>query len=417
MLTIISVLLWIVYLLSLYFVIFWLFVFLTHKRKIKKIKIKEWPVVSIIIPCYNEQDALYDTAKNALKIDYPQEKLEIIIVDDGSKDDTLKIARKIAKESNLVKVLTKKNGGKGSAMNYGIKHSKGEYIICFDSDSFVNPNALRKLLPYFSEKDIGVVLPAMKVIKAKTLIQQVQWYEYIVNMYYKELMGRLDCVHVAPGPFSVYRRDVLEEVGGFDEKRNLAEDFELTLRVQSFNYRIIQTLDTEVFTLAPADLKSWYKQRNRWFKGTAINMYKYRKLILNKKYNDFGMFQMPIIAISALMAITIITTAVYYTLKPYVEYFQKMAYIGYDFMTFIKTFKPSFNWLDYNYQMIFVAIIMLSISMFILIKAHKSLHEKLNNFKNSASPLLIFLFFYYLMISLTWLGVLFDLARGKVQKW
>ena len=110
-------------------------------------------------------------------------------------------------------------------------------------------------------------------------------------------MSLLDCVHVSPGPFSIYRRSILDIIGYFDTK-NLVEDMEITLRAQNHHYRIVQSFDGIVYTHTPKTYKGFYKQRNRWYKGTILNMINYRKMIFNKKYGDFGLVMMPWVMIA-----------------------------------------------------------------------------------------------------------------------
>lgn len=207
--TIIEIMLWSCYLLSLYFAVFWVMVFFDTQKRQKKIMfnyLRKYPKVSILIPAYNEEDSIIPTIEHVLKLEYPKRKLEIIVVDDGSTDKTAELVKKIQKTNNNIKLIVQENKGKGAALNKGLKCSTGEYFVCLDADSFVKPDALMKLLPLFSNEKIACVLPLLKVKDPKNKLQKMQWYEYIINIFYKELMGRLNCIHVAPGPFSVYKK-------------------------------------------------------------------------------------------------------------------------------------------------------------------------------------------------------------------
>ena len=292
--------------------------------------------------------------------------------------------------------------------------SKGEFFVCLDADSIVTKDALEKILPHFTGDDIAVVLPLLKVDKPKNLWERMQWLEYIVNMFYKRLMSRLNCVHVAPGPFSVYRKDVLKKVKGFDED-NLTEDLEISLRLQSKNYRIVQLLDAEVFTIAPKTFKELYKQRNRWYKGSVINAFRYRHMMFNRKYGDFGFIQMPTIIISGLIAIVLVSSSLYYGLKPYIKTIYNSIFIDFDLYTLIKTFQFDFNLLDLNYAAILVAILMFVISIFILKKSHTETNERMDRY--GFLSLVSYLFFYFLVIGFIWIGIMLDFAFGKKQKW
>ena len=412
----VKVMLWTAYLISLYFAIFWFLVLIDKEPNTKIRKIKKYPIISIVIPAYNEENNIITTLTSLIKLTYPKNKLEIIVVNDGSKDNTKNLVEEfIVKNKGFnIKLINKKNEGKGSALNAGLAISKGKFFICLDADSIVAKDALQKILPHFTSESIAVVLPLLKVEKPKNMWQKMQWLEYIVNMFYKKLMSRLNCVHVAPGPFSVYRKHILKKVGGFDEN-NLTEDLEITLRLQSKNYRIVQLLDAEVFTIAPKTFKELYKQRNRWYKGSIINAFKYKSMMFNRKYGDFGIIQMPTIIISGIVAIILVSSLIYYGLKPYVKAIYNSIFIDFDFYTLIKTFEFDFNFLDLNYMAILVAIIMLTISILILKKSHIETNEKPNTY--GVFSLISYLFFYFLVIGFIWIGIMLDFAFRRKQKW
>ena len=412
----VKVILWTAYLLSLFFAIFWFLVLLDENIKPKAKKLKKYPLVSIVIPAFNEGKNILQTLISLINLNYPKNKLEILVVNDGSIDNTKSVVNKCISQNkeHIIKLINKKNEGKGAALNKALGISKGELFVCLDADSIVTKDALEKILPHFTSKDIAVVLPLLKVDKPNNFWQKLQWLEYIVNMFYKRLMSRLNCIHVSPGPFSVYRKDVLKDIGGFDED-NLTEDLEITLRLQSKNYRIIQLLDAEVFTIAPKTFKELFKQRNRWYKGSIINAFRYRRMMFNRKYGDFGFIQMPTIIVSGIVSIILITSLIYYGLKPYVIAIYNSIFIDFDFYTLIKTFKYDFNLLDLNYATILVAVVMLVISVYILKKSHSETNEKLD--KYGFFSLVSYLFFYFMVIGLVWVGIILDFAFGKKQKW
>ncbi len=412
----VKIVLWTAYLLSLFFAIFWFLVLIDKETKTKIRRLKRYPLVSIVIPAYNEEKNIISTLLSLIKLSYPKDKLEIIVVNDGSTDNTQRTVNEFAvqNKASYIKLINQKNKGKGAALNKGLAVSKGEFFICLDADSIVTKDALEKILPHFTSQNIGAVLPLLKVDKPKNLWQKMQWLEYIVNMFYKRLMSRLDCVHVAPGPFSVYRADVLKKIGGFDED-NLTEDLEVSLRLQSKNYRIVQLLDAEVFTIAPKTFKELYKQRNRWYKGSVINAFRYKHMMFSRKYGDFGFIQMPTIIVSGLIAIILFSSLLYYGLKPYAKAIYNAIFIDFDFYTLVKEFKFDFNILDLNYSAILVAITMLIISIFILAKSHEKTKERLS--KHGIFSLVSYLFFYFLVIGFIWVGIMLDFAFGKKQKW
>lgn len=412
----VKVLLWTSYLLSLFFAIFWFLVLIDKKAKPKAGKLKKYPLVSIVIPAYNEERNIAATLKSLTELNYPKNRLEIIVVNDGSTDNTKSIVEEFISDNKTrnIRLINKKNQGKGAALNDGLAASKGKFFVCLDADSIATSDALEKIIPNFTNERIAVVLPLLKVSRPKNLWQKMQWLEYIVNMFYKKLMSGLDCVHVSPGPFSVYRADVLKKVGGFDEN-NLTEDLEITLRLQSKNYRIVQLLDAEVFTIAPKTFKELYRQRNRWYKGSIINALRYRYMMFNRKYGDFGFIQMPTIIVSGIIAVVLFSSLAYYGLKPYAKTIYNSIFIDFDFYTLITSFKLDFSFLDLDYTAIFVAIVMLAVTIILLRKSHSETNERMD--RHGIFSLASYIFFYFLVIGFIWIGIMLDFAFGKNQKW
>ncbi len=249
------------------------------------------PLVSIIIPAYNEEKCIGKCLRSLLQLDYPREKLEIIIIDDGSTDRTQSEAKKF--EERGVRVFTQKNSGKGAALNRGIGLAKGEFIVTMDADSEVMPKTLKQLLAFFrKDGEVAAVTPAIKIKPSKNLLVELQRIEYLMIIFSRKLLSFIDSVPVAPGPFSMFRASVFREVGGFDEN-NLVEDQEIALRLQKHNFRIRSSVKAEVFTEPPDNIKDLLRQRVRWQRGGVRNYWNYRHLI-NPKYGDFGLFFIPL---------------------------------------------------------------------------------------------------------------------------
>ncbi|MGM5484549.1 MAG: glycosyltransferase [Nanobdellota archaeon] len=411
-LTIWSIVQWLVYFVSLYFCVFWILVFVEYGLKDESGKKTSRPRVTIAVPAYNEEKSLAPTIESAINLDYPKDKLEIILVNDGSEDKTLELMRKY--EGGNVSVVDQKNQGKGAALNTALYRATGEYFVCLDADSEAKPDALDKMIPDFSKERVAAVLPLMKVKNPKNYLQKFQWYEYLLNIYYKKLMGFLDCIHVAPGPFSAYKTEVLKKEGGF-ETDNLTEDLEMAIRLQKKHYRLIQNMSAEVYTVAPENFRKYYNQRNRWFKGGLFNALKYKEMLFNARWGDFGMIQLPILIISGVIAIILMSTLTYNFLEPYVDYMFNMNLVNFDFMTFIKDFTPNLNLLDVNISNILILVVMVSLSIFMLYMANSSTREKTTKY---GVPMVIsFVFFYFLLLSVVWFGLIKDLVTRRVQKW
>jgi cellulose synthase/poly-beta-1,6-N-acetylglucosamine synthase-like glycosyltransferase len=417
MITIALLVVWAAYFILLYMVIFWIIVFLEKGIVEEDLKLTNFPVVTVAIPAYNEEDCIKGTLESVLNLDYPRDKLEVIVVNDGSVDKTKSIVDGlIAVHTDFdIKLINQANRGKGAAINRALAVARGEFFVTFDSDSFISSNALKKILPHFSDKRVAAVMPLMKVKDPKTFIQKIQWCEYLINLFYKRLMSMLDCVHVAPGPFSVYRKSIIQELGGFDES-NITEDLEMSLRLQKNNYKLIQILNTEVYTIAPNSLRSFYKQRNRWYKGTLLNALKYRKLVFNRNYGDFGFIQMPRILLESFIVLCVVFITLYMTIfKPLYTKLYNLYFVNYNIMVYVHRSIDAFSIIDINFVNLFFGGVVTAFALYLIVLAHRHTKEPMTRYGIVVIP--SYLFFYSILAFTALVGVAFDLVRGKVQKW
>jgi cellulose synthase/poly-beta-1,6-N-acetylglucosamine synthase-like glycosyltransferase len=258
-----------------------------YGKKLPKPKIL--PKVSIIIPAYNESKYISKCLESVLSIDYPSDLLQILVIDDGSTDDTYKVAKKF--ESKALLVMQKENGGKGAALNFGIKKASGELIATMDADSYPSKNVLWELIPHFTDPEVMAVTPAVKIRESNSWLKEFQRVEYLMILFSRKLLSFIDSVPVTPGPFSIFRSTVFEKVGGFAED-NLVEDQEIALRIQSHHFKIRSSLTADVYTEPPETIGDLLRQRVRWQRGGIRNYWQYRFMI-KTDYGDFGMYCIP----------------------------------------------------------------------------------------------------------------------------
>jgi len=251
--------------------------------------------VSIIIPAYNEEVTVVQTLRSLLKTTYSN--VEFIFVDDGSKDRTVALVEEHFGELPQVRIFAKPNGGKASALNYGILQSTADFVICIDADTQLKTNAITELMRYFYEEEIAAVAGTVKVGNKNNLITNWQSIEYITaqNMD-RRAFDILNTITVVPGAIGAFRKSVIQEVGGFTTD-TLAEDCDLTMRILRAGY-VVKNCDTAIaYTEAPETVNMLLKQRFRWSFGVMQSFWKNRKTLLNKKYGYFGMIGMPNILI------------------------------------------------------------------------------------------------------------------------
>lgn len=292
--------------LALYVQVFFLLTFIERRKELGETPLprsnKKLPGVTIIVPCWNESMTVIKTTQSLLNLDYPKDKLNIILVDDGSTDDTWEVMQRYANHPQI-KIYHKENGGKHTAVNFGIEMTTTELVGCLDADSFVHRLALKRIVSFFlKDKETMAVAPSIIVHEPKTIVQKAQKAEYDMAVFVKKMLGFLGAIHVTPGPFSIFRKKVFDEIGMFRKAHN-TEDQEIALRMQEHGMKIEQCPDAYVYTVSPDSVKKLYKQRLRWIYGFINNMIDYKRLILSPKYGNVSMFTLPsgLISIIALV--------------------------------------------------------------------------------------------------------------------
>lgn len=255
--------------------------------------------VSIIVPAYNEEVNAIRTVHSLLTQDYPG--IEIIFVDDGSKDNTFQRVSDEFMNCPNVKVFTKTNGGKATALNYGLEHASGEYVVCIDADTQLKGNAVSELMKKFTAENVGAVAGNVKVGNEVNLITKWQSIEYITQQNYdRRAFDLINCITVIPGAIGAFKKNAILEAGGFTMD-TLAEDCDLTMRMHRCGYVVRNCTTAISYTEAPETIKQFLKQRFRWSFGVMQSFWKHRDTLFNPKYKNFGMIAMPNILVYQLL--------------------------------------------------------------------------------------------------------------------
>jgi len=256
---------------------------LKHERPLGlwSVKNSELPFVSILIPAHNEEIVIENTIQSMVNLNYPKEKLEVIIINDNSSDLTGMIANKYAKKYTYIKVIHNKppNAGKGKsgALNTGFKHSSGDIIVVYDADNTPEPDAVRNLVvPLIKGRKIGAVVGKFRVINAKKNILTRFINIETITFQWLAQAGRWYWFRLAtiPGTNFAIRRDIIETLGGWDEKA-LAEDTEISIRVLDLGYSIRFFPSAITWEQEPEKWRVWWKQRTRWACGNMYVIVKY----------------------------------------------------------------------------------------------------------------------------------------------
>ncbi|MGH9493805.1 MAG: glycosyltransferase [Candidatus Sulfotelmatobacter sp.] len=242
------------------------------------------PKVAVLIPAYNEEKVIERTIRAALNSDYPN--LRVIVIDDGSKDRTLEVAREaFAAEAAAGKVLIlgKKNSGKAEALNYGIEHiGDAELFVGIDADTIIAPDAIARLVPHFINPRVGAIAGNAKVGNRVNLWTRWQALEYITSQNFeRRALDVLGAVSVVPGAIGAWRVSAVREAGGYHID-TVAEDADLTMALLRRGYRVEYEDMALAYTEAPTNANGLMRQRFRWSFGILQAVYKHRKVFARK---------------------------------------------------------------------------------------------------------------------------------------
>ncbi|MGH7620325.1 MAG: bifunctional polysaccharide deacetylase/glycosyltransferase family 2 protein, partial [Gemmatimonadaceae bacterium] len=250
------------------------------------------PRVSVIVPAFKEERVIVKTVESLLAQEYDGE-LTVVVVDDGSPDATFERASTAFKGNDRVAVFRKENGGKASALNYGLARANGEIVVGLDADTVFKRDAVAALVRPLADPKVGAVAGNAKVGNRLNIVTRWQAVEYVTSQNLdRRAFSLLDCITVVPGAVGAWRKSVVDEIGGFSDE-TLAEDQDLTLSVRRRGYRIAYADDAIAYTEAPDTLKGLANQRFRWSFGTLQCMWKHRSAFLRPSSGTLGCVAMP----------------------------------------------------------------------------------------------------------------------------
>ncbi len=340
-----------------------------HESTLALRTVTTYPSVTIIVPCWNEETTVSKTIHSLLDLDYPKDKLKIMIVDDGSKDNTWEIIQKF-KDNPQIELHRKENGGKYTALNYGISKLSTDLVGCLDADSYVDRNALNQIVTYFEDTETMAVAPSIKLWEPRNVLQLLQKVEYTFGIFTRKMYDYMQAIYITPGPFSIFRREVFENLGGYKHAHN-TEDIEIALRMQKNGYKITHAHNAFVYTVPPKTLPKLLKQRIRWTYGFIKNASDYRDMFFNRKYGNVGMLMLPMASISIVSVLFVASTSVINLVRALVSEFIKIKTVGFDFN--LHTITP--DWFYINTEMIAIISIVTTLGTITMILISKKMSE------------------------------------------
>ena len=398
--------------LSMYFQIFLLLSFFENSKKIKEEEsqsLEKYPTVTIAVPCWNEEKTLALTLDSLLALDYPKDKLSIIVVDDGSGDNTFSIAKEYQQlYPKNIYAVTKPNGGKHTAVNMALALSTSDLFGCLDADSFVDSKALRIIASYFEHhKTTMAVTPCIHIRSPKTVIQRLQAIEYLMGVFLRKSFGQLDAIQVTPGPFSIFKREVFTTIGNYRKAHN-TEDYEITLRMHKAHLKIMSSHKALVYTVGPATVKGYFFQRLRWIRGFLENSLDYKELFFKKEYGHFGMFTLPMAFLFVFYGLYAAFYSLCLVIVHYMEVVNRLVSVGFH------PKMPSFDFFYFNTTITaFLVMIILTMLLTTLYIGNTLSDDKQELYRNFP----VFFFIYPLLVPLFLSRAVFDTFMKRKNEW
>ncbi len=250
------------------------------------------PPVSVLIAAYNEEKVIGETLRSVIASQYPG-RMEIIVVDDGSKDGTVSEVTKICAEDERVVIIIQRNGGKSSALRNALENSRHEIVVFLDADTHFEPDTIARLVAEMGDERVAAVSGHAKVGNIRNFVTRCQSLEYLSGFNLDRRAYTVwDCVTVVPGAVSALRRSAIVEAGGFSHD-TLAEDTDMTLTLHKLGYRVAYAPAAVAWTEAPETWRALVKQRLRWCFGVMQCVWKHRDIQLNPRFGALGWFSMP----------------------------------------------------------------------------------------------------------------------------
>jgi cellulose synthase/poly-beta-1,6-N-acetylglucosamine synthase-like glycosyltransferase len=412
MLLILNILTYVVWFLATFFLVAFLLVLISFRKELHEQRTMPRgakPKVTFIVPAFNEQGKIHLTIESLKKVTY--KRFEVIIVNDGSKDGTAaEVRANIKGDSRFVFIDRKKNMGKAASLNEAIAVAKGEFIACMDADSMVEPRILEKTLAYMlSNPKNGAVTVSVDIAKQEHFLHKIIDIEYNIGLsLFLKVFSSFNGVFVTPGPFTLFRRSMLIEIGGFDPK-NITEDLEIAYRIHKAGYRIETCLSAHVRTICPDTFKGIYLQRRRWYSGAIQTWVKHRDMFFSSRYGVFGHF-VPFHIVLLLLGISLFTFAVILSVFNTAKHLYSFRYTGFNY--FDRIFDLQIDWLTFR-QASIVGYLSFIMGILIMVVSLYYLRTHLKSRKTGIAlyPLL------FLLYQLYWLGALFTVLRGKKIQW
>lgn len=245
------------------------------------------PLVSVMIPAWNEGIGIIHTIESIVKSTY--RNLEIVIINDGSTDDSDEkirayLSKHLGSENSDIRMRYRyqENTGKGGALNHAIEVARGEILVSVDADCVVDKNAIAEIVNVFKDPEVSGAVGNVKIGNRDNTVGIVQYLEFLFSFYFKRSDAILGSIYIIGGAAGAFRRSVFDQLGGYSTT-NITEDIELSVRMQDAGMKIEFASEAFVYTEGASDLQSLKKQRLRWKRGRFQTFYQHLHMFFSTK--------------------------------------------------------------------------------------------------------------------------------------
>lgn len=394
---------------SLYFLSLFLLLFFKNKKTLFDYpKPDKGYTVSFIIPSYNEAKTIAETIKSIFNLDY-KKIIEVIVVNDGSTDNTKEVVQRLLKKYPKLKLINnKKNlGNAARSQNVGLKYAKGDIIAVVDGDSYPAEQAISKMIGFFNDKKVGAVTCPSRAKNRSKFIEKLQAIEYNVIAFTRKLLDYVDAIYVTPGTLALYRKKALDDIGGFDEN-NMTQDIEATWHLTFKGWHRRMCLDTYVQTTVPSKFRAWFVQRKRWNIGGLQCINKYKKHLFSK--GMLGLFIIPFFVFSTFLGLVGLSIFFYLVIVRILKQYLllKFSFLANTATVTLEQFYFTPSVLNYLGVVLFIFGTLFVVFILIILK-DEAIKKK--SFFNLLFYMLVYLSVYpFIMVT-----AIIDLMRGKAR--
>lgn len=397
---------------TLYFLAMFLILYFKNRKEIFLYpESKRKYSVSFVVPAYNEGETIGEALNHIFNIDYDNIK-EVIVVNDGSTDNTKEVLETLSKKYPNLKIINHKRnfGNAAIAQNTGFRVAKGELVVVVDADSYPARDSLRKMVGFFDDEKVGAVTCPVVPRNREKFIEKLQVIEYKAIAFSRKLLDYVDAIYVTPGPLAVYRRKALLEIKGFDDK-NMTQDIEATWNLTYHGWERRMCLDTSVSSTVPNKISNWFKQRRRWNIGGLQCIYKYRKSLFNYKKGMLGFFIIPFFILTTFLGLLGLSIFFYLMARRFISSFLYTRYsiVAGTALVTLEDFYITPSVLNYLGVILFFAGLIFTLVVLSILKEKIFVKE---NLLNIPFYTLIYIAFYPFIM----LASIFHALTGK-RKW